>query len=452
MAIGDRSHDVPALAVLLLLAGAAFRVATLAVPGTWDVIEWKTWIYTAATEGPAHVYGHESPPVRHVVRFGRFQGVPNYPPLAIYELGLIGRVHALANRGELRNGPALTMTIRGAIVLMDAAVAALLFGVVGRWAGRRHAMWSAAAYWISPAVLLTTTLGYIDVFFALPAVGALVAASSKRPALAGGLFAAALMTKPQAFFVGPALALALWNVGERADARRRLLTSIAAAVIVSVALTLPIVLAGTTLNMLGAMASMLRHDMLSGTACNLWWIVGYVIQAAEASHSDGVTAPWRTLAEIVPISSVTWSPRSIGTLLTLAAAAWALRVAKGARDLALLAALGAFVVDAYFTLSAQVHENHFFMIMPLLALAAALRRPFAPILVTLGTVFALNLYLFYGIQGRGVPAIVRTSTIVDSTVLLSIVNCGVFAWFAVTFHRACRTSNPGSAPRTSAAA
>jgi hypothetical protein len=427
------------LAILALAAGLAIRVAGLSLPGTYDVIAWKTWSYAAATEGPAHVYGHEFPPVRHIVKFGDHDAVANYPPMAIYELAIIGHVYRFATGGLFPDGPALTMTIKGAIVLADAVMALLIFGTVRKF-GAARAAWSAAAYWISPAALLCTTLGYIDVFAAVPAVGAVVAAASGRPVVAGALFAAAAMTKPQALFAGPAVALALWNVGDGGQARRRLLASTKSAAIFSIVITLPIVFAGTALNMLRALGSMVRHDMLSGNACNLWWIVGYVIQVVEASQS-GDPAPARILAGIVPITSVytAWhvSPRLLGAILTLAATAWALGIARRARDLALIAALAGFVADAYFVLSAQVHENHFFVVIPLLVLAATLRREFAPILTALGIVFALNLYLFYGVGGTEPPATARTITIIDSTVLLSILNCGVFVWFALVFRRAC---------------
>jgi hypothetical protein len=191
--------------------------------------------------------------------------------------------------------------------------------------------------------------------------------------------------------------------------------------------------------------------MLSGNACNLWWIVGYVIHVVEASHR-GDPSSARTLADVVPISSLSaaWyvSPRLLGTMLTLAAAAWALATARRARDLALFAAVAAFVAHAYFTLSAQVHENHFLVVIPMLVLAASLRREFAPILTALGIVFALNLYLFYGVGGEGPPTIARTITGVDSTVLLSVVNCAAFAWFAMVFRRACESA-PQPAPALS---
>ena len=46
-----RRADVPWPALLALVAGAAIRASALPLPGTGDMIAWKTWSYAAATEG-----------------------------------------------------------------------------------------------------------------------------------------------------------------------------------------------------------------------------------------------------------------------------------------------------------------------------------------------------------------------------------------------------------------
>jgi hypothetical protein len=80
--------------------------------------------------------------------------------------------------------------------------------------------------------------------------------------------------------------------------------------------------------------------------------------------------------------------------------------------------------------STQVHENHFFIVIPLLAVAAALRRENVSVLSVLSEFFALNLYLFYGYDGDAAPSVLRTATIVDSTVLVAIANCAALVWHA----------------------
>jgi hypothetical protein len=118
-------------------------------------------------------------------------------------------------------------------------------------------------------------------------------------------------------------------------------------------------------------------------------------------------------------------------------------------DLWLLAALAAFTVHAYTTLSVQVHENHVFGAVPLLVLAAAGRRAFRPVLVVVSAIAALNLNVFYGF-GDGIGyAIPRDVTIIDLSVVLAVANCAALAWHAWIFSRECSTAGaplPASGP------
>ena len=98
----------------------------------------------------------------------------------------------------------------------------------------------------------------------------------------------------------------------------------------------------------------------------------------------------------------------------------------------MLLAAGAFGLHAYTLLSVQVHENHFYLALPLMAAAAAvlprLRGPFA----LASGVCLLNLLLLQGI-GRDFPLPPRGMTIVDVTVLVSFVNIGALIWHARRF-------------------
>ena len=89
-------------------------------------------------------------------------------------------------------------------------------------------------------------------------------------------------------------------------------------------------------------------------------------------------------------------------------------------------------MHAYFVLGVAVHENHLY-----LARAAPCRRRGVASAAPAGAagvsaVFALNLYLFFGL-GRGFPLPPRNFTIIDSTVLLALANCALFVWHARVF-------------------
>ena len=429
------------LSVAALIAGALIRVAILPISVPAVDNPWRAWSYHAATRGPWNLYG----PRGHTVRFGGSDEPVVYPPLALDELAIVGRTHMALNGGHFDNDVALTRTIKGAIVLLDAVLAALIFAAVRRAAGSPRAWWAALAYWLNPAVLLITTLGFVDVLVAIPAVGAVIAASCARPWLSGALFAAAVLTKPQGLFVAPAVALALWNAGDPHGRRGRLVAAAAAAALAAAAIVAPVVAVGRTFDMLRSVAVLAGHDAVSALAFNGWWIVGYVLQAAAAGGND-LRAALHVQTEMMTHGQVMArgfpNPRIVGTLAAGAAVLWGLARAIRARDLALHAALAAFVVTAYFTLSVQVHENHFFLAVPLLALATAIRREFAPVLAVLSLTWTLNLYFVYGFYGEGASAIPASLTGIDATVVLSAINCAAFGWFAVTFARACRANPP----------
>ncbi|HJZ74574.1 MAG TPA: hypothetical protein VKE51_22710 [Vicinamibacterales bacterium] len=419
-----------------LLAGAALRLSILPIRVADIDASWRAWSYHAATGGAANVYG----PRGHTVRFGDIDVPVVYPPLAIDELGIVGRIYAWLTHGRFPDDDRLTMAIKGTIVLFEAALTALLYAAVRRVGNPAAARLSAAAYWINPAVLVTASLGYLDALAALPATAAVIAASAGRPVVAGGLLAAAVMTKPQGLFAAPVVALALWNAGDRRGAAP-LAWAVCAAAAVAAALCAPLVAAGTLPDMLRSVAVLAGHDMLSALAFNLWWIVSYLFAAASAA-GGGVRAALATQPAIVTHAYVIERgfphPRIVAIAMLLPIVAWSCYRARGAADLALHAALAAFIVVSYFMVSVQVHENHFALAIPFLTLAAALRPEFAAVFVALSVTFALNVGLVYGWAGHAPATTMLPVAHVDATVLIALVNCVLFVWFAAVFARACR--------------
>ena len=244
-----------------------------------------------------------------------------------------------------------------------------------------------------------------------------------------------------------------------------MLSAAAGALVTGAAVVAPVVAAGGGPNMVQALGRLAHHDMLSANAANLWWVIGYLLRAWYSMHDMGVWAALTAPAKILGIQRVADigypDPRAIGIALTIAATAWALWTAhksaiqsavrnpQSAMDLWLLAAVGAFIVHAYATLSAQVHENHLFAAVPLLVLASAGRRAFLPLCIAVSAVVALNLNLFYGL-GDGIGyALPRAITVIDLTVVLALVNCSLLLWHAAVLRTACSTAaerRPAPAP------
>jgi hypothetical protein len=431
----------------LVLAGLLIRAAALPGPGTGDLTIWKVWSYHAR-HGVGGMYGvGGTPPERRVLAYAGATATVDYPPLALYELGVAGRAYWLWSQRHFPNATPLNAFVKLPAAAAELGLLVLLYFVARARLGISAARAAAAAFWLNPAALLdTSVLGYLDTQYVLPAVAAVVAAASGWPALAGALIAASICTKAQGLFIAPAVALAIWTAGAPGLRIRRLLAATGSGLAVAIAAVAPVAIAGGWRNMLQALGRLAQHDMVSANATNLWWVIGYLLRVRYSMHDMGLWAAVTAPAKILGIQRVIEigypDPRTIGIVLTIAAIVWALwTVSQSATlDLWLLAGLAAFLVHAYATLSAQVHENHLFAAVPFLVLASAGRRAFLPIGVGVSVVVALNLNLFYGF-GEGVGyALSRAMTILDATILVALFNCFLLSWHAAVLNQQCSTA------------
>ena len=445
---------------VLLVAGALLRAAALPGPGTGDLTIWKVWSYNAARRTAGEMYGvGGTPPERRVLEYAGATATVDYPPLALYELGLAGNAYWIWSHRHFPNATALNAFVKLPGLAAEIGLAILLFFVVRAPLGVAAARVAAAAYWLNPAALFDAgILGYLDAQYVLPAMAAVAAAAYGWPLPAGALIAASMLTKAQGLFIAPAVALAIWTTGAPDNRIARLRSAAVGGIAMGIAVVGPVVAAGGWPNMLQALGRLAQHDMLSANATNLWWVIGYLLRVRYSAPDIGVwtavTAPARILGIQRVIDIGYPDPRAVGIVLTIVAAAWALRTVYTAPrtahraagtwhaspDLWLLAGMAAFLVHAYATLSAQVHENHLFAAVPLLVLASAGRRAFRPICIGVSAVAALNLNLFYGF-GEGIGyALPRGVTIVDVTVIVALVNCFLLSWHAAVLRRQCSTA------------
>lgn len=420
--------------VLLFGLGLTLRLLALPLPGTLDTSIWKIWAFSAANDSPARLYGvGGSPPERRRLGYdGRFTTV-DYPPLTLDVLAVVGRVYQRC-RPSFPDGPALTVAVKIPSLLADLALACGVF----LFARRRHpseAGRTVRAYWLSPAVLLNgAALGYLDPLCALPATAAFMAAAGGWWWAAGALGAAAALVKAQGAV--PMVAVVVWAMCSGWRSAARLVTG---AILVGVVGLAPVVLAGGWPNFLISMASLTRHNMVSGNATNPWWIYTWVFRAYY-DLDQGAWAAFTQPVRVLGLNTVAelghLSPKPLGLLLTAGSIAWAVwRVARvyvthENDDVRwpLAAALGAFIVHAYYMWTVPVHENHLYLAVPLALVAAIALGPYRRLAWAIGVQQALNLFLFYGIsEGIGwLPP--RDLTVVDTTVVLAALSLGVFAW------------------------
>jgi hypothetical protein len=435
----------------ILLAGAILRAIALPWPGTGDVTVWKVWSYYTTRHGVGGMYGvGGTPPERRVLDYEGTEALATYPPVAMFELEAAGMLHRAWSGRRFPNTDALTVAVKLPALAADIGLLLLLLAAA-RPLGASRARRAASAYWLNPAVIVNgAVLGYLDLLYVAPAAAAIVAATAGWAATAGALIAVAVLTKPQAIFIAPAVAAALWSATPPSRRVARFTAALAGAGIAAAVAVGPVIVAGGWPNMIVSLERIAYHDSMSSQACNLWWLVGWAIRVRYSTHDMGfwpaVTAPARILGIDRVVEIGLPDPKPIGIAIAAAAIVWALwivgrrvvRGGTGGTDLWLFAALAAFTVHAYGTLSVQVHENHMVAAVPLAILAATGRRAFAPVAAVLTVVVALNHNLFYGLGiGYALP---RTLTVVDATLVVSLVNCAALWWHAWILRRECSTA------------
>ena len=416
-----------------LVLGLVIRVATLPLPGHEDVRNWKIWSYAAAHDVTGMYGVGGSPTTRGEVTWGEYTVAIDYPPFFLYECALLGRAYEALYPG-FPDTRALHIAVKLPVVIASAALTALLFWTVRRISGRDEpARWVALAYWLNPATIIGgEMLGYVDPVCFLPAIGGIVLAYFRRPFWAGILIAIAVATKPQGVLIGPAFALALWQAGGVADVVRAGITFAGALV----AIVLPYAVRGALPNMWLALGSFgERRDSLSIYAANIGWIVNWWLRSrmgvGELGFPRAFMQPVPRPLSITRFRELGYpNPRPIAQGAVIAATAWAMWTARRSRDLAMVAAVGAFTVHAFFLMNTGVHEHHQLFEVSLLALAASLRPRLRPLFFVVSAIVSLNINYIYG-AGIGMGWIApRMITGVDLSVLLSFFNVGVFVWFA----------------------
>jgi hypothetical protein len=416
--------------LVALLIGFAARLAALPLPGTRDVLDWKATAFVASTD-LLGVYGRGgSPPEERRLLWDRAYATTEYPPIDQLEMAIVGRVYRFFDP-EFRDSALLS-----ALIKLPGLIAEIVFVVALLTWGRRvlgePAVWAALAFWLNPAIWLAGAVdGYLDAQMAVPAALAFLAVFDRRPRLAGVLLGIAILTKPQALFIVPILAVML----ARRNGRTQLAPLISAALAsvgVAVAAFLPYALAGTLPSLLRALQRFGEHDLVSGNATNLWWLLtwaaGSFVRLAELGWAGALSRPATMVRISMAVSQGIPNPRTVGLLLTIASIGWGVWRCRRGVSAPVGALVGAWCVIAYFMLAGQVHENHSYLALPFLAIAAGALPQLRRLYWLISAAFVLNLYLFYGLGETLPPVIARHWTFVDMSVLLSVVYLGLAIW------------------------
>lgn len=197
---GYTPRQIKAIVLGLLAAGLAVRLAIAPFAGGYsgDMNTFKAWATHAASGGLAGFYDTDM--------------FVDYPPGYIYVLYLLGKLQSLLQLGFDSKGMLLLMKLPS--MLADIFTAGLLYRMAKERVRPGLAFGAALLYVFNPAVLVNSTIwGQVDSFFTLFLLLTLGAVAGGKLEKAGGLFALAVLIKPQALIFTPVLLFAYWREG-----------------------------------------------------------------------------------------------------------------------------------------------------------------------------------------------------------------------------------------------
>jgi hypothetical protein len=237
------------------------------------------------------------------------------------------------------------------------------------------AAWGARASWPAPLPgLFDDLLGRPRRIFSCSGRGDR-SLSDAAAALAGLCIVLAACAKPQAWVFLPLVGGLVWRRG----GMRRLLVAGAAGALGGLLVALPYLTHGTLRELIGlprAISSAM--PVVTANAHNLWWF-----------FSDGA-ARWPLDQEplVGPLSYRVMAMALVGAFALLALARALREPSFGAVFTA-----GAFTGFGFFMAMTQIHENHMYVVFPLLAVAAAVDRRLWPLYALLAVTWCANMLL-----------------------------------------------------------
>jgi hypothetical protein len=312
-----------------------------------------------------------------------------YPPLSLYILGAVAKFVTLFAGNSSGD---LLIAINLASITFTFMTAALL----AFW-GRSHLIMSPMLYLLTPVVLLMApVLGYQDSVMSFFVLAAFVAAEKKTWTISAAMAAMAILTKQLAvmpiFGLGLIVLLTLqWRV---------ILRFTATFLFVSATILSPFILTGTLPAYFRAQGLASVHTMMSAQNPNVPWLIAQISRIVDhglLNANSYSTSPLRivndNLRQVLYLSFGAFS-----AMFILAWFFYWFKVRQTSQISPLFA--GAIAIGSYNLFSFGVHENHVFMLVPILfALVGkgASRRIY--MLVT--TALAINLVATMGL-GRSV--------------------------------------------------
>ncbi len=394
----------------------------IALPQDSDIWFYKHWSRLVTMKGISAAYSGSSS-----------KDFVDYPPFLLYAWKVEGHIYQrfvdpefdedkMLESGEHTFGLALIATI------FHVATGLALYRLLARRYGASPAATAALMYLLNPAVLFDIAyLGLPDTvhsFWLVLAFGLAESGSTRSGWVTGAL---AALTKPQAWGLAP---LFLWRRFQ-ADQTKQNLTGAAVALGTIALVIAPFIVNGKLADLCSLPTYMAKvQPYVSAQAHNLWWLatMGDGLNVLDARPLLGPLSYRDTSLILLAASGllVLWLAHKAGTKLFLQ--------------------LPAFQAFAWFCLTTRAHENHWFFVLPLAALALPSDRRMLWIFAAISTTGFLNVFLHNPFLGVTLASMISTGVIHAAQLLNSAANLIILTVWTVLLIRVRKRLSDEPAP------
>jgi Gpi18-like mannosyltransferase len=390
-----RRACLAALAIVGLATVACAAVLAIPSHAESDVLHYKYWTRQIATYGVSGSYSGTYP-----------ESAAIYPPVTMYGYRIVGwlyrRLYDPAfDMGAALQSQALSVLVRLVAVVPHLIGALAIFGLLLRRFGARPALFAVAAFALNPAAIFDAAYwGQPDMVHALFLLVAIYLFEEDRPLPAYAFIGLAAATKPQAWALFPFLAYVSLR---RFGLARSVMGGVVAA-LAGLATCIPYLVYGT-LGEIFTLPRLIAETMpvVSANAHNLWWLV-------TRGKPDFVFDTEPLLGALTYRQGA-----AVLTLLVMAYGLW--RTDPHARD-GRLSAMAAYLAFGWFMVTTRAHENHSFMVLPLLAMA----MPRTGFLVAMSALISLTLFANMVLHDYGLASLWISALGVEAWTRLQLAN------------------------------
>lgn len=379
--------------VLFFLLVSLVALGLLDSPGTFDVNKWMEWLHNVETYGIVSGFkvNHEA-----------------YPPLSSSILFIVAKVSRLF-QVDVFIGFKLSL----AVFLLLTSIAFFI--------------WTKNLFITTlmqlTLILNSMALGYIDIYFAPTLILSLWALKTRNLLLFTVLFSITCLIKWQPIIIAPFFLIYILNIKKKEDWKQIDFKSFMKLVLFPFLLIFAFVLYIFGSELLRALERAISDPFLSGLALNFNWVLTYLLHIFYPDTFGSLAEGHWELIMTNDLRIVAL-PRLIFFALYTVAFVALLKRNKTFENV-ILYSLAGFL--AYFMFNTGVHENHLFLASILAIILFWIDRSYLSAFVIWSLIANINLFIFYGVDGKGIS--LSRFLGVDFTFLFSIIIVLLFVAF-----------------------